>query len=113
MVALASALAACGDEDRPPVSESAPLSSLQLGGSGASAAPSDPSADGDPEITEPVAEPGPCEPRSYRQCKIFYRDDTGQLQCPVKVQICDVDGAEWLPCGEYTYDENGDPQKVH
>ena len=108
VVALASALAACADEERPPASESAPVSSVQLGGSADVAADDD--AGTDPTAT---AEPGPCEPRSHRDCKMYYRDETGELHCPPSFQLCNVDGTAWLPCGAYTLDENGDPQPVH
>ena len=105
VVALASALAACADEDRPPASESAPISSVQLGGSADVAASDD---DAGTDVTA-----GPCEPRSHRDCKMYYRDESGELHCPTSFQLCDVDGTEWLPCGAYTLDENGDPQPVH
>ena len=53
---------------------------------------------------------GGCEALSYRDCKITYVDESGQVQCPTQVQICNEAGTAWLPCGQYVYDENGEPR---
>jgi hypothetical protein len=51
-----------------------------------------------------------CEALSYRDCKITYVDEDGQVQCPTQVQICNAAGTAWLDCGQYVYDENGEPR---
>lgn len=98
MAVLLVAAAGCSSPDRPATSDS-----LVSAPSGLGVAPA-----GDPgERGEPARV---CEPRANRPCTVSYVDDDGQLQCPVNVQICSVDGSEWLACGRYRYDEARDPQ---
>jgi hypothetical protein len=89
--AAALAVASCGAPDRPLPTDSVAISQSTL----------QPTTPSDAQV---------CEPRSYRDCTITYVDEDGQLQCPTQVQICSVDGTEWLACGMYVYDENHDPQ---
>ncbi|MDB4942137.1 MAG: hypothetical protein JWP97_1671 [Labilithrix sp.] len=96
-------LAACSGEARPDASDA--LSSST--DTAAAAAAADPDEAPPTELGAPTV----CEPRAYRDCKIYYRDDSGQLQCPTQVQICAVDGSAWLACGEYVFDENGNPAR--
>lgn len=98
---LSSTVAACSGDDRPAPSDT-------LGSRVAES--STPAADDEP--TEPGAVKPRCEPRSYRDCKVYYRDESGQLQCPTLVQICAADGSAWLACGKFSYDENGDPVPI-
>jgi len=96
-VALALLGCACGSPDRPATSD--PIAT-------------DPSSQ--QGVTTATGEPGEarhvCEALSYRYCKITYVDADGQLQCPTQVQICNAEGTAWLPCGQYLYDENGEPR---
>jgi hypothetical protein len=94
-LAMLVAVSSCGSPDRPATSESIVITPSALGGS-AGATPSEASR--------------VCEPRSNRECTVTYRDDHGQLHCPAQLQICSVDGTEWLACGMFVYDENHDPQ---
>lgn len=71
----------------------------------------------DPAHTTPAAgEPGAvrttCKPREVRECRYYYTDASGQRQCPMDIQICQLDGKDWLPCGLYSFDANGNPQKA-
>lgn len=73
----------------------------------------------DPAHTTPVAaagEPGSvrttCKPRDVRECRFYYTDASGQRQCPTDIQICQVDGKDWLPCGLYRFDVDGNPKKT-
>ena len=91
------ALLGCGPADRPATSE--PLVT-----SGAGLEPEPASERGDAGDS-----PRACEPKSYRDCRITYVDEDGQVQCPTQVQVCSADGSEWLECGAYVYDENGEP----
>jgi hypothetical protein len=40
-----------------------------------------------------------CEPGTWRECRIYYLDDRGQMQCPNQSQFCRADGRGWLACG--------------
>jgi hypothetical protein len=40
-----------------------------------------------------------CEPGGLRECRIYFRDESGQMQCPTQSQFCRADGRGWLPCG--------------
>jgi hypothetical protein len=64
----------------------------------------------------PAGEPGAvkttCKPREVRDCRFHYTDASGQRQCPMSFQICQVDGKDWLPCGLYRFDADGNPQKT-
>ena len=87
----------CGAPDRPPPSQAIVKSEGNL----------------DPGLTT-TGEPGEarrvCDALSYRDCTITYTDESGQLQCPTQVQICNAEGTAWLACGQYVYDENGEPR---
>lgn len=87
----------CGASDRPATSDSIVTAESKL----------DPGA---AASGEPGTAGEPCEALSYRDCKITYIDERGQLQCPTQVQICNAEGSAWLPCGQYVYDENGQPR---
>jgi hypothetical protein len=96
-LAVLGAVISCGSPDRPAPSDAIVIDHGALG-----------------STTETPSEPGPpprvCEPRSNRECTITYRDENGQLHCPAQLQICSIDGTEWLACGMFVYDENHDPQ---
>jgi len=73
-------------------------------------APSDPIVSSTGVTT--TREPGSpaCEALSYRECTLTYVDEDGQLQCPAQVQICNAQGTAWLACGQYVFDEDGQPR---
>jgi hypothetical protein len=50
-----------------------------------------------------------CEPGTARECRRYFRDTTGRLQCPIDYELCSADGSEWLPCGEYDLDHDRAP----
>ena len=84
----------CGGSDRPATSE--PIVTAEANLEPGASASGDPGAG--------------CEALSYRDCKLTYIDESGQLQCPTQVQICNAEGTAWLACGQYVYDENGEPR---
>lgn len=97
------ACVACGSSDRP--SSTADTSSeLVAGEVDPIYAPTAP-ASGEPGQTAQK-----CSPRSARECRWYYTDESGQRQCPMSYQLCKVDGSDWLPCGEYRIGESGDPE---
>ena len=84
----------CGGSDRPATSDSIVTAESKL----------------DPGASASGADGEPCEALSHRDCTITYVDESGQRQCPTQVQICNAEGTAWLPCGQYDYDENGEPR---
>jgi hypothetical protein len=96
------ASAACGSPDRP--------SGTAETGSEIRSDDVDTSAAGG---TSAIGEPGmgarACTPRALRECHLYFTDDFGNHHCPLSYQICALDGADWLPCGEYRVGPGGDP----
>jgi hypothetical protein len=98
-LALLAVALGCGSADRPATSDSSVIERTSVGTvMGTSAEP-----------TEPGKASRVCEPRDYRECRITYIDEDGQLQCPTDLEICSLEGT-WLECGKYVFDENHDPQ---
>lgn len=53
-------------------------------------------------IAVPTATPenrDPCQPGTWRECKLYYVDDDGQAHCPTDVEFCREDGAGYYDCG--------------
>ncbi len=48
-----------------------------------------------------------CTPRSVQECRLHYTDRSGQAQCPMSFQICELDGKAWTACGEFLLDQTG------
>jgi hypothetical protein len=106
LLGLASAaLVACVSEQRPPPEGDTVASELasEEQDDDVSGSPSD-GADVD------AARPEACPPSTFRECRHYYRDARGQLNCPLSYQFCRADGKGWLPCGKYVTGEDGSPQ---
>ena len=52
-----------------------------------------------------------CTSRDMRACRWYHYDQEGRLHCPMSIQICS-DIGRWLPCGEYRFGADGEPQPV-
>jgi len=100
--ALGAALAiGCGPADRPDASgEVAEM---------AAPAPAPASA---PAGEQPASDGSPCEPASLEECRIYYIDEDGRMQCPMSYRVCRLDGSGFYPCGEYRIGADGTPVKV-
>jgi hypothetical protein len=48
-----------------------------------------------------------CTPREARECRWYYKDGSGHVQCPMSYQLCDVDGSGWKECGLFLLDQSG------
>ena len=97
MAALVLLGCSCGSPDRPATSD--PIATGDAAGEPGLA------VSGEPGAAQHV-----CEALSWRDCKLTYVDADGQIQCPTQVQICNAAGTAWLACGQYVYDENGEPR---
>lgn len=99
IVTMAAHLAGCGDADRPEAADGFPTSYILRGGAGAA-----PSAVGDAgaDARWPV-----CEPGTFSECRIYYRDAYGTMHCPADWALCRPDGKGFYECGEYVMSENG------
>lgn len=90
-VALAASLVACGPTDRPGRAGDT---------TGKNTAPLDDEA-------ALAARNPPCEPWSQRECRVYWRDEHGQLHCPASIEVCRPGGRGWFACGEYQHDADG------
>jgi len=72
----------------------------------------DPAVGSDAGLEVALGEPGiprrVCEPLTFKDCRIYYKDDNGIQQCPSSYQVCDATGRKWLPCGEYYVGQDGE-----
>ena len=50
-----------------------------------------------------------CVPRSWRRCRVYYTDASGQTHCPSSAEVCRPGGRGWFPCGKYQLDDAGAP----
>ena len=56
-----------------------------------------------------VANHDPCEPGTWRECRMHYVDADGQAQCPMDVELCREDGAGYYDCGTWVTGADGTP----
>lgn len=50
---------------------------------------------------------GPCTPGEWVPCRMYYRDLTGKVQCPMSAALCRPDGTATYPCGEWVQTPEG------
>ena len=85
--------------------------SFMFGCSGADRPPPS-SVDTSPSIATPTATPvnhDPCQPGTWRECRMHYVDADGQAQCPMDVELCREDGAGYYDCGTWVNGADGKP----
>ncbi len=95
---LCMGLAACMGSERPPPESDIVASSL-----------AGEEVDDDSQAEEESPRPPACPANEWRECRHYYRDERGQLNCPLSYQFCRADGKAWLPCGKYETAEDGSP----
>lgn len=87
-VLVAIALAACSGSGERPAAQRDPVVETNEAVSA--------SADGGAD-TRPTPV---CVPKSIQDCRLYYKTDWGQEECPQSFQVCMADGSGWWPCGE-------------
>ena len=51
----------------------------------------------------------PCQPGTWRACRMHYVDADGQAQCPMDVELCREEGAGYYDCGTWVSGADGTP----
>ncbi len=51
----------------------------------------------------------PCQPGTWRACRMHYVDADGQAQCPMDVELCREGGAGYYDCGTWVSGADGTP----
>jgi hypothetical protein len=104
---FAVALFGCGAEPAPPAGDSA-SELLAQQAAGTQQETVDPTHTTRTAAVDELGNPMTvCTPREARECRWYYKDGSGHVQCPMSYQLCDVDGSGWKECGLFLLDQSG------
>ncbi len=108
MSCVAAALVGCSGAAEPPAAGDSATELLAQEAAGTEPGTLDPTHTTRAPLVDEFGNPKSfCEPGAARECRWYFKDSSGQQHCPMSYQLCQLDGKDWAPCGEYTFDQSG------